>query len=304
MSSDPRPFHGAVWLGVVGLLLSPVVAFAALVAGFTVASGGEQMLVPALLAIALVALLAGVPAIVSAVRTSSAADPDDEAPRGLGTALALGGAASVVSLALAAGGALWAVAMIGGGTRGRPLRSDGVARFAGAAARTDWADPAVAPARDAADWVAAGLAEHASIASFARLALELLALGAPPELVERAHLAAIDEIRHARLSFGAAGGGVGPGPLPAALQLAPLPGDRRSALAAVARASAVDGWFNEGREAGRARRAAATAETPELAAIYAAIADDEARHAALGRDVAAWCAAELLATAARGADAG
>src|SRR4051812_34809800 len=40
--------------------------------------------------------------------------------------------------------------------------------------------------------------------SFSKFSLQLLAVGAPPELVERAHSSALDEIRHAQLSFGLA----------------------------------------------------------------------------------------------------
>jgi hypothetical protein len=49
--------------------------------------------------------------------------------------------------------------------------------------------------------------------------LELLALGAPAELVEKAHVAALDEIEHARICFALAsaygGERYGPGPLDA-----------------------------------------------------------------------------------------
>ena len=43
--------------------------------------------------------------------------------------------------------------------------------------------------------------EHASIASFNRFSLQLLAVGAPPELVEASQRAALDEIEHARIAF-------------------------------------------------------------------------------------------------------
>src|SRR5262249_38065314 len=46
------------------------------------------------------------------------------------------------------------------------------------------------------------LAEHASIAAFARFGRELFALGAPADLVSRAISAMEDETRHARLGFG------------------------------------------------------------------------------------------------------
>ena len=60
--------------------------------------------------------------------------------------------------------------------------------------------------------------EHASIASFARAALELLSLGAPADLVRDTHLAALDEIKHARdcyaLASKLAGVELRPGALP------------------------------------------------------------------------------------------
>lgn len=50
-------------------------------------------------------------------------------------------------------------------------------------------------------WRLSGLAEHSSVAAFARAALELMAVGAPAELVADAHQAAIDEVRHASRAF-------------------------------------------------------------------------------------------------------
>ena len=49
-----------------------------------------------------------------------------------------------------------------------------------------------------------GLAEHASVASFARFSLQLMAVGAPVRLLEAASLAAVDEVRHTRQCFTAA----------------------------------------------------------------------------------------------------
>jgi hypothetical protein len=53
-------------------------------------------------------------------------------------------------------------------------------------------------------WTVAGLAEHASVAAFARFSLELMSVGAPSTLIWAAHAAAQDEIRHAQLCFGLA----------------------------------------------------------------------------------------------------
>src|SRR5690606_37693683 len=72
--------------------------------------------------------------------------------------------------------------------------------------------------RPAADWLADAQMEHASVAAFARAALELMAVGAPAELLAGCAEAGLDEVRHARLCFAlaAAYGGVAyePGPLP------------------------------------------------------------------------------------------
>ncbi|HVY46553.1 MAG TPA: hypothetical protein VHB21_11770, partial [Minicystis sp.] len=111
---------------------------------------------------------------------------------------------------------------------GRPYLVDDGAVQAPVARRLGWGSPGLAPdvrglgrverAALAAAWARDGAMEHASIASFGRFALELLALGAPAELVEDAHRAAIDEARHARLCFalasGYAGERVGPGAFP------------------------------------------------------------------------------------------
>jgi hypothetical protein len=50
-----------------------------------------------------------------------------------------------------------------------------------------------------AKWMHNALDEHASVAAFSKFILELLVMGAPPCLLERAHLAAMQEIDHARL---------------------------------------------------------------------------------------------------------
>ncbi|MCA9546694.1 MAG: ferritin-like domain-containing protein, partial [Myxococcales bacterium] len=62
----------------------------------------------------------------------------------------------------------------------------------------DSEDPAQR-ARLADHWTRQALAEHASVASFARFALHLMAVGAPPDLLVATHQAGLDEIEHARL---------------------------------------------------------------------------------------------------------
>src|SRR5262249_10818235 len=100
----------------------------------------------------------------------------------------------------------------------------GVERKAGATDRADWGGALSVEAfaegdraRLAEAWTEMGLMEHASIAAFARFTLELLALGAPRDLVARSNAAQVDETRHAELCFGVAaafgGSAVGPGRL-------------------------------------------------------------------------------------------
>eukprot|EP00747_Dinoflagellata_sp_TGD_P057795 gnl/TRDRNA2_/TRDRNA2_150817_c0_seq1.p1 gnl/TRDRNA2_/TRDRNA2_150817_c0~~gnl/TRDRNA2_/TRDRNA2_150817_c0_seq1.p1 ORF type:complete len:624 (-),score=108.30 gnl/TRDRNA2_/TRDRNA2_150817_c0_seq1:99-1970(-) len=51
-------------------------------------------------------------------------------------------------------------------------------------------------------WLRDGQEEHASIASFSRFSLDLMRFAAPSELVTAAHIAAVDEVRHAKKAFG------------------------------------------------------------------------------------------------------
>jgi hypothetical protein len=159
---------------------------------------------------------------------------------------------------------------VGDGCAGRPLLDGDRAIVA-----------AAPPARDAeaARWLAAALDEHASIASFARATLELLAVGAPPALIAGCQRAGLDEVRHAEACFARAG--VEPGPLPA---LAP----RGGGLAQVARDTFVEGCVGETIGAALAAKARDAATDPAERALWARIADDEARHAALAWQTVRW----------------
>ncbi|MBL9103303.1 MAG: ferritin-like domain-containing protein [Myxococcales bacterium] len=163
---------------------------------------------------------------------------------------------------------------------------------AAAATRPDWQKLALVPRAPAhlhpalaAHWTAFALAEHANVAAFAGLVLQLLAVAAPPDLVLAAQRAAADEVEHARAAFALASAfaarPVGPGPVPLAR---PLPTDRDRVLAAVIREVCV----GETLAALEAREAAARATDPALAHALARIADDERRHAELGWRFARW----------------
>jgi hypothetical protein len=139
--------------------------------------------------------------------------------------------------------------------RGRPLYVEGVARMASIALGD--------ATRDGDAWAAhfarAAVEEHASVAAFARTLCQLMALGAPLELLERTQRALCDEIDHTRGSLGwlahFGGGEAAPGPLPEAVS----PLSANAGLEALAR---------------------------EL------VLDDEARHAALAFETALWLVRE------------
>jgi hypothetical protein len=139
----------------------------------------------------------------------------------------------------------------------------------------------------AAAWTADALAEHASVASFARFSLSLLAAGAPADLVADAHRAALDEVRHAELCFALAtayaGEEIGPGRFPA--------GDRIEAsgsLIALAVAAVREGCVGETIAAVLVAEQAARATDPAVRAALEQIASDEARHAELAWRTVAW----------------
>jgi hypothetical protein len=191
-------------------------------------------------------------------------------------------------------------------TLGRPLLIQGQPRTAPAVPRADWAaDVTPAPAdldertraALAHHWLAAAALEHASVASFARFTLELLAVGAPPALVAAAQRAAVDEVEHARIAYGLAsayaGRALGPGPLDlGALQIAV---DRGGLMRSLIEEACV----GETVGVAEALALAARAADPELARVHRRIADDEQRHAELAWRTLAWLLDEADAATLR-----
>lgn len=182
----------------------------------------------------------------------------------------------------------------GGGIVGRPLVVEGRPLLADASpGRSGWSPTPVAPFAPPAlrsalvhGWTARALGEHASVASFARFVLDLLAMGAPADLVARACRAQGDEVRHAREAFELvatwSGEAAGPGPLD-------LSGVRATASAReTVLAAVVEGCIEETIAAAQARAAAEAASDPALAAGLARVADDEAEHAALAWAFVRW----------------
>jgi hypothetical protein len=137
----------------------------------------------------------------------------------------------------------------------------------------------------AAHWTREAAFEHASIASFAQLTLDLLSVGAPPDLLEAAQRATLDEIEHARITFALATayGGAPVGPA----ALAALPGSSRT-LAAIARSTFIDACVGESLASATLADASRRASDPVLRDLLATMAEDEERHAELAWRIVAW----------------
>jgi hypothetical protein len=161
--------------------------------------------------------------------------------------------------------------------------------------RTDWAATIgalaladVAPAERAAladHWTQEAAFEHASIASFAQLTLDLLSVGAPPDLLEAAQRATLDEIAHARITFALATAYGGKPVGPAALSA--LPGASRT-LATIARSTFIDACVGESVASAALAESSRRASDPVLRDLLAKMAEDEERHAELAWRIVAW----------------
>ena len=134
-------------------------------------------------------------------------------------------------------------------------------------------------------WTQEAAFEHASIASFAQLTLDLLSVGAPPDLLEAAQRATLDEIEHARITFALATAYGGKPVGPAALSA--LPGASRT-LAAIARSTFIDACVGESVASAALAESSRRASDPVLRDLLAKMAEDEERHAELAWRIVAW----------------
>jgi hypothetical protein len=138
-------------------------------------------------------------------------------------------------------------------------------------------------------WVAVAAMEHASIASFARFVLQLLAAGAPASLVEQSQRAMADEVQHACACYGLASSYLGHPVGPDRLRLAGATLDEsfeQSVIAAVR-----EGCIGETLAAIEAAELAAHCEEPTTRTILCQITEDESRHAALAWQFVSWALA-------------
>lgn len=180
-------------------------------------------------------------------------------------------------------------------TKGRPFVVNGVERTATASRRQDWQQTCELPPildadRDcvAAHYLEMALAEHASVASFARFTLQLLAVGAPAALVAGSSRAMGEEISHAQFAFGVTSAlrrePVGPASLDV---MEPKNKQLDHDLASVVRSTVREGILGETLAALELKAAARHAH-PLLRARLESIAEDEARHAELAFAFVAW----------------
>jgi hypothetical protein len=125
--------------------------------------------------------------------------------------------------------------------------------------------------------------EAASVHAFELLERELVAHGAPRSFALRSRRAARDEVRHARDVARLARSLGGKPSKPCVVPLAEV-----RSLEAIALENAVEGCVRETYGALVAQHQAARARSPVVRRLYARIAEDETRHAALAWDVARW----------------
>lgn len=184
---------------------------------------------------------------------------------------------------------------------GRPLRSaEGEAAvLAVPRVGSDWMGAPGEPLAEASDaelsaesrraiadaWLSDALAEHASVASFARAALELMAVGAPPELVAACQRASLDEVEHAALCFRLASRFAGRPLSPGPLVSPPL---RAPTLEQIAVDTFEEGCVGETIAALAVERARALSSDVQTTQALERIADDEAEHAALAWTTLSW----------------
>lgn len=139
-------------------------------------------------------------------------------------------------------------------------------------------------------WLQDARGEHASIPAFSRISWQLAAIGAPSELIEWAHKAALEEIKHARMCFALAEGYGGrtyyvqpiPEMFQGGLDLANDP------IRVITTETIFDGCLMEGFFANVASVAATQCEEPATLAALKQIADEEKSHAAFSWAVLKW----------------
>lgn len=136
-------------------------------------------------------------------------------------------------------------------------------------------------------WAASGAGEHASVAAFNRLSLQLMALGAPVELLRDVQQAAFDEVNHAeacwRLAQELSGQDVEVGCFPFGQTI-----EAQTTLASLAYSAVREGCLAETLGACVADAAAPLAPDERVRRVLGQLARDEANHAVLSFRIVSW----------------
>jgi hypothetical protein len=142
-------------------------------------------------------------------------------------------------------------------------------------------------------WAFSAQAEHASVASFARHTMELMSVGATPEILRAAQQAGVEEVGHAQLCFGLAkkyGVIAEPGPFP-------LPSASPSSFLDMTIGVATEGCVAEFGSCIVASFQATRAKPPAVKAALVQIAKEEAGHCVLAWRTLLWAVGKLRANA-------
>jgi hypothetical protein len=270
----PSALAGSGWiayLGATALIVAIAAGLSTPVNGLAIAFGTVGYLYAGCIAI-----VAGAAAAVATSRTWLRRDLRGGRWGLVGLLASLVLAAAVwVPIALLAGLvvlAVGALALIPVAPMGRPLPEGPALVRRG----KGWAAALPMSAERSELWRERGREEHASVPAFARLAIELVSVGAPAHLVDGALAAAREEVDHARNAFALAGGFE-----PIALPCADV------SLTDLALSSVRDGRLGEGFAAAIALEESKRCDGVE-ASVLRAIAAEERAHADLSARIVRW----------------
>jgi hypothetical protein len=183
---------------------------------------------------------------------------------------------------------------------GRPFTVDGQARLAPTSEANGWSQTSEWMAtgmtesqrdRLVAHWTETAQFEHASVASFARFTMQLMAVGAPADLIAESTRAQADEIRHARVCLGIASTladetiGLGALNIDASL-------DSAGSVASILVDTIKEACVNETISAAICQASGEAATDAFIADALLSIAEDEQRHSTLAWRTVRWLLAE------------
>jgi|GEM_PF-4672940 len=134
-------------------------------------------------------------------------------------------------------------------------------------------------------WGRSALGEQASVGSFARFTTQLMAHGAPPELLRRSQQAGIDEVDHATATFAITSAYIGEQVGPGALPLEPVP---TPSLADFVSATITEGCIGETLAVLHAVEQFKVTKDKTVRRVLAKIIQDEQNHAELAYDTVKW----------------